>query len=75
LCHIPFVIMSGTDEDIVRRTFGDYDAFLVKPFDAQLMLGLVKKLIASGRPPQPSSEEVSESMRHLLKGIRLRGNG
>src|SRR5918993_656201 len=35
LCHIPFVIMSGTDEDIVRRTFGDYDAFLVKPFDVQ----------------------------------------
>ncbi|VTU18025.1 Transcriptional regulatory protein YycF [Variovorax sp. PBS-H4] len=71
LCNIPFVIMSGTDEDIVRRTFGDYDAFLVKPFDGQAMLALVERLIANGRPAQPSKEEVSESMRQLLKGIRL----
>lgn len=71
LSQIPFIIMSGTSEDVVRQSFRDYDAFLVKPFEFEDMLALVGRLVASGRPAGPSSEEVGESMRQLLKGIHL----
>jgi CheY-like chemotaxis protein len=71
LCNIPFIFMSGTNQEVVRQAFRDYDAFLVKPFEAQALLTLVARFIASGRPPQPSSKEVGESMRQLMKGIRV----
>ena len=71
LSEIPFVFMSGTSEEVVRRSFRDYDGFLVKPFDFLAMLSLVERLIAGGRPARPSSEEVDRSMRQLLKGIHL----
>jgi two-component system phosphate regulon response regulator PhoB len=71
LHDIPFVIMSGTDLTVVRQSFRDYDAFLCKPFDAASMLAIVARLVSSGRLPPPSSDEVSESMRLLLKGIEL----
>ncbi|MDP9994421.1 CheY-like chemotaxis protein [Variovorax boronicumulans] len=71
LSDIPFVFMSGTSEEVVRRSFGGYDGFLPKPFDFLAMLTLVERLIASGRPARPSSEDVDRSMRQLLKGIHL----
>lgn len=71
LAHIPFVFMSATDEQVVRSAFRGYDAFLTKPFEVDSMVAMVERLIASGRPAQPSSEEVGESMRHLLRGIQL----
>lgn len=71
LAHIPFVFMSATDEQVVRSAFRGYDAFLAKPFEVDSMVAMVERLIASGRPAQPSSEEVGESMRHLLRGIQL----
>jgi CheY-like chemotaxis protein len=71
LSQIPFVFMSATSENVVRRSFKDYDAFLVKPFDIDTMLSVVARLIAAGRTAQPSSEDVGESMRHLLKGMHL----
>lgn len=73
--QVPFVFMSGTNEEVVRRLFRDYDAFLPKPFDFPEMLSLVERLIAGGRPARPSSEEVDRSMRHLLKGIHLPPEG
>lgn len=74
LCQIPFVIMSGTDEEIVRRTFRGYDAFLVKPFEMDPLLSLIKRLVTNGRPPQPSSEAIGASMKQLMRGIRLPGH-
>lgn len=71
LCHIPFVFMSATSEDVVRRSFRDYDAFLVKPFEIDNLLAVAARLIAQGRQVQPTSEEVGESMRQLLKGLQL----
>ncbi|MEZ2299276.1 response regulator [Variovorax sp. RCC_210] len=72
LAHIPFVFMSATDEAVVRSAFRGYDAFLAKPFEVDAMIALVERLISSGRPAPPSSEEVGESMRQLLKGIHVR---
>jgi len=71
LSHIPFVIMSGTSESVVRETFRDYDAFLPKPFEMESMLTLIARFISSGRPSLPDSREVGESMRQLLKGIEM----
>ena len=69
--HVPFVILSATSEDVVRRSFRDYDGFMAKPFDLDAMLALIDRMVESGRTPQPNSEDVSESMRHLLKGIDM----
>lgn len=71
LAHIPFVFMSATDEEVVRRAFRGYDAFMAKPFEVDTLVALVERLISSGRPSLPSSEEVGVSMRHLLKGIHM----
>lgn len=68
---IPFVFMSATSQDVVRRVFKDYDAFLVKPIEFDSLLQVVKRLIARGRPPQPAAGQVEDSMRQLLKGIRM----
>ena len=71
LARIPFVFMSGTSEDVVRQAFRDYDAFLPKPFRIEALLPIVERFVANGRAPQPSSEEVGESMRQLLKGMQV----
>lgn len=67
----PFIFMSGTSEQVVRQTFRDYDAFLSKPFEVDNLLALVERLIAIGRTSPPTSKEVGDSMRQLLKGIKL----
>jgi CheY-like chemotaxis protein len=71
LAPIPFVFMSGTSEDVVRQTFRDYDAFLPKPFRMEALLPLVERFTGNGRAPAPTSEEVGESVRQLLKGLQL----
>ena len=77
LSQIPFIFMSATSQDVVRRAFNGYDAFLVKPIEFDSLLLVVKRLIAEGRPapsinpPQPANGQVEQSMRHLLKGIRM----
>jgi CheY-like chemotaxis protein len=72
LRDIPFVFMSATSVDVVQRSFKDYDAFVRKPYEVDALLVLLDKLIAQGRAAaQPSSAEVDESMRQLLKGIRV----
>ncbi|WP_398498041.1 response regulator [Variovorax sp.] len=74
LCRIPFVIMSATDEEVVRKVFRGYDAFLVKPFEIDPLLLLIERLVANGRPPPPRSEEIGESMKQLMRGIKLPGS-
>ncbi len=71
LAPIPFVFMSGTSEEVVRQGFRDYDAFLPKPFELDVLLPLVARLVEGGRPAPPSSKEVGDSMRQLLRGIHL----
>lgn len=75
LAQIPFIFMSGTSEEVVRQSFSDYDAFLVKPFDVDALLTLVAQLLESGRPARPTSQDVDDSMRQLLKGIQLPPEG
>lgn len=71
LNQIPFVFMSATSEEIVRRLFTGYDAFLVKPIELDTLLRLVGSLISCSRPPRTSPGQVDESVRHLLQGIRM----
>lgn len=73
LSQIPFIFMSATSQDVVRRAYNGYDAFLVKPIEFDSLLQVVRRLIEEGRPPQPIHGLVEESMRHLLKGIRIPG--
>lgn len=71
LSQIPFVFMSATSKDVVRRVFSNYDGFVVKPIEFDSLLLVVERLIAQGRPSRPANGQVEESMRHLLKGIHM----
>jgi len=71
LAEIPFLFVSGTNEEVVRRTFADYDGFLSKPYDVDALLAIVGELASGGRKVRMRSKEVDESMRQLLKGIEL----
>lgn len=71
LSKVPFIFMSATSEHVVQRSFRDYDAFLTKPFDIDTMLLLVARFAENGRLAPPTSKEVGDSMRQLLKGIHL----
>lgn len=75
LSHLPFIFMSATSEDVVRQACRDYDAFLAKPFDVDSMLSVVQRMAEGGRPHQPTTQEVGDSMRQLLKGIELPPGG
>lgn len=68
---IPFLFISGTNEEVVQRSFGDYDGFLPKPYDLDTLLPLLADLAAGGRKQRVRSRGVDESMRQLLKGIEL----
>ena len=71
LAHLPFIFMSATSEDVVRRIFQDYDAFMVKPVEIDPLLILVKRLIADGRQKRDDNELAEESMRQVLKDMRV----
>lgn len=71
LREIPFVFMSGTSVDVVRRAFSGYDAFLAKPIEFDSLLRVVTRLIAQGRPASAASARFEDSMRQLLKGIHM----
>lgn len=71
LARIPFVFMSGTSEEIVRRAFKDYDAFLVKPIELDSLLAVVQRLIGSGPQAPSSTERVEASTRQVLEGMRV----
>lgn len=71
LGQIPFVFMSGTSEDVVRRVFQGYDAFLVKPIELDSLLDVVKRLVEEGPQLQSSAERVEASTRQVLQGMRV----
>ncbi|MBU0828689.1 MAG: response regulator [Gammaproteobacteria bacterium] len=68
---IPFVFMSGTNEEVVRRAFKDYDAFLVKPIELDSLLGVIQGLLGDGPRQPPSAERLEESTRQVLEGMRV----
>lgn len=73
LAPIPFVFMSGTSEDVVRRAFQGYDAFLVKPIELDSLLATIQRLIPDDLPlPQCAAQQqqVAESTRQALEGMR-----
>jgi two-component system phosphate regulon response regulator PhoB len=70
-CDIPFIFISGTNEEVVQASFSDYDGFFSKPVDVDLLLASVAVMSASGRRSAQRSRAVSESMRQLLKGIEM----
>lgn len=69
--RIPFVFMSGTSEDTVRRSFQGYDAFLAKPIELDSLLRVIGSLIETGRPTSPAPGQIEKSVKHLLKGIHM----
>lgn len=71
LCDIPIVFMSATNEEVVARSFADYDAFLGKPYDVQALLDLLDRLAAEGRARPARRSEVDASMKQLLEGIDI----
>ena len=75
LSRIPFVFMSGTSEDVVRRAFEDYDAFLVKPIELDGLLAVIERLLTDGPQAPDSAERVEESMRQVLAGMRVPPRG
>lgn len=70
LCDVPFIFMSGTNEEVVHASFKDYDRFLSKPVEIGVLLAAVAEL-ENGRRPAIDEREVSHSMRQLLKGIEM----
>lgn len=50
LDDIPFVVLSGTSEAVVRETFADYDAFVAKPYWPEALMRVVADLVTHGRP-------------------------
>jgi|ERR1700744_686954 two-component system phosphate regulon response regulator PhoB len=71
LAEIPFLFISGTNEEVVQRSFADYDGFLPKPYELDALLAVLADLATGGRKQRVRSRDVDESMRHLLKGIEL----
>jgi len=68
---IPFVMVSATNEDVVRRSFDDYDAFIAKPPDVDQLQQTLERLMERGRPSPRRDPDIDESMRHLLRGIDM----
>lgn len=75
LADIPFLFVSGTNEEVVQRSFGDYDGFLSKPYELDTLLSVVGELASGGRKQRVRSRDVDESLRQLLKGIELPPGG
>lgn len=79
LAAIPFVIISGTNESVVRKAFKDYDAFVPKPFSVDGLLELVKHLAENGRRPSPENHAENEvadpnvdaSLQKILRKLML----
>lgn len=71
LAKIPFVFMSGTNEEVVRRVFQGYDAFLVKPIELESLLVVINGLMADGPRIPSSTERADESTRQVLEGMRV----
>ena len=79
LAGIPFVIISGTNELVVRKAFKDYDAFVPKPYSVDGLIELVRYLAENGRRQsrnQQVESEVAEpnadeSMKKILRKLML----
>lgn len=70
LSQIPFVFMSGTNEEVVRRVFQGYDAFLVKPVEIEPLLEVLQSLLADAAQTQAEAERAEASARQVLQDMR-----
>jgi len=70
LRDIPFIFLSGTSEEVVQKSFADFDCFLSKPADIGSLLAAIGNLLG-GRKQHVDAHEVNKSMRQLLKGIEI----
>lgn len=74
---IPIIVMSGTNEAVVRESFNDYDAFVEKPYAADSLLKLVCHLAAQGRAPQAAGGQgavqpkLDQSLQRFLRGLKI----
>lgn len=75
LRDIPIIVMSATNEEVVAKSFADFDAFLVKPYEVETLLKLVDRLAGEGRTAGARQSEVEASMKQLLKGIDIPPRG
>ncbi len=73
---VPIIVMSGTNEGVIREAFADYDAFVEKPYAADSLLKLVHHFAAHGRAVQAganggaSAPELDESLQRFLRLLR-----
>lgn len=73
---IPIIVMSGTNEAVVRESFADYDAFIEKPYAADSLLKLVCHFVVQGRASQPEGEpgavpQLDPSLQRFLRKLKL----
>jgi two-component system phosphate regulon response regulator PhoB len=72
---IPIIIVSGTQESVVRKSFDDYDAFVEKPYAADALMALVTHLMLQGRARHASASrsdpKLDASLQTFLRGLKL----
>jgi CheY-like chemotaxis protein len=72
---IPVIVVSGTHESVVRKSFDDYDAFVEKPYAADALMALVTHLMLQGRARHASASrsdpKLDASLQTFLRGLKL----
>jgi two-component system, OmpR family, phosphate regulon response regulator PhoB len=72
---IPIIVVSGTHESVVRKSFDDYDAFVEKPYAADALMALVTHLMLQGRARHASASrsdpKLDASLQTFLRGLKL----
>jgi two-component system, OmpR family, phosphate regulon response regulator PhoB len=70
---IPIVIVSGTLEAVVQKSFDDYDAFVEKPYSAEALMALVTHLMLQGRARHTASgrsdPKLDATLQKFLRGL------
>src|SRR5688572_1371616 len=70
---IPIIVVSGTHESVVRKSFDDYDAFVEKPYAADALMALVTHLMLQGRARHASASrsdpKLDASLQTFLRGL------
>jgi two-component system, OmpR family, phosphate regulon response regulator PhoB len=72
---IPIIVLSGTHESVVQKSFDDYDAFVEKPYAADALMALVTHLMLQGRARLTASgksdPKLDASLQRFLRGLKL----
>ncbi|HEY0819761.1 MAG TPA: response regulator [Rhizobacter sp.] len=74
---IPIIVMSGTNEAVVRESFTDYDAFVEKPYAADSLLQLVGHFAVHGRANPAgvntgvAAPKLDATLQRFLRGLKV----